>query len=150
MHSICTVSYTHLTEASGTSVLDAHQGKVLDDKIGALNDLETTAKGSAVEAINEVKSETVSLIPTVLFNSSESVGNGTFSESIYDFERIRIFYKIRGICGSVDIYTSILSSDSTEIDLIGFFNFNNYLGAHLHRINLSNTTLDVYKRQQPA
>ena len=29
------------TEASGTSVLDAHQGKVLDNKIGALNDLET-------------------------------------------------------------------------------------------------------------
>lgn len=136
------------TEASGTSVLDAHQGKVLDNKIGALADLETTAKSSAVAAINEVKSETVSLIPTVLFNSSESVGNGTFSESIYDFERIRIFYKIRGICGSVDIYTSILSSDSTEIDLIGFFNFNNYLGAHLHRINLSNTTFStVYAYQ---
>lgn len=136
------------TAAAGTSVLDAHQGEVLDDKIGALADLETTAKGSAVEAINEVKSETVSLIPTVLFNSSESVGNGTFSESIYDFERIRIFYKIRGICGSVDIYTSILSSDSTEIDLIGFFNFNNYLGAHLHRINLSNTTFStVYAYQ---
>lgn len=136
------------TEASGTSVLDAHQGKVLDNKIGALADLETTAKSSAVAAINEVKSETVSLIPTVLFNSSESVGNGTFSESIYDFERIRIFYRIRGICGSVDIYTSILSSDSTEIDLIGFFNFNNYLGAHLHRINLSNTTFStVYAYQ---
>ena len=49
------------TEAAGTSVLDAHQGKVLDNKIGALNDLETMAKSSAVAAINEVKSD-VSLL----------------------------------------------------------------------------------------
>ncbi len=42
------------TEASGTSVLDAHQGKVLDNKIGALNDLETTAKSSAVAAMADL------------------------------------------------------------------------------------------------
>lgn len=135
------------TEASGTSVLDAHQGKVLDNKIGALADLETTAKSSAVAAINEVKSETVSLIPTVLFDSPTRVGSGTFAESIYNFERIRIYYKIRYEYGSVDIYTSFISSDGV-VDLIGFFNFNNYLGAHLHRINLTDTTFStVYAYQ---
>nr|DAE22078.1 MAG TPA: Baseplate component [Phage sp. ctez94] len=135
------------TEASGTSVLDAHQGKVLDNKIGALADLETTAKSSAVAAINEVKSETVSLIPTVLFDSPTRVGSGTFTESIYNFERIRIYYKIRYEYGSVDIYTSFISSDGV-VDLIGFFDFNNYLGAHLHRINLTDTTFStVYAYQ---
>lgn len=135
------------TEASGTSVLDAHQGKVLDNKIGALNDLETTAKSSAVAAINEVKSETVSLIPTVLFDSPTRVGSGTFTESIYNFERIRIYYKIRYEYGSVDIYTSFISTDGV-VDLIGFFDFNNYLGAHLHRINLTDTTFStVYAYQ---
>lgn len=135
------------TEASGTSVLDAHQGKVLDNKIGALNDLETTAKSSAVAAINEVKCETVSLIPTVLFDSPTRVGSGTFTESIYNFERIRIYYKIRYEYGSVDIYTSFIPSDGV-VDLIGFFNFNNYLGAHLHRINLTDTTFStVYAYQ---
>lgn len=135
------------TEASGTSVLDAHQGKVLDNKIGALNDLETTAKSSAVAAINEVKSETVSLIPTVLFDSSTRVGSGTFTESIYNFERIRIYYKIRHEYGSVDIYTSFISTDGV-VDLIGFFDFYNYLGAHLHRINLTDTTFStVYAYQ---
>lgn len=135
------------TEASGTSVLDAHQGKVLDNKIGALADLETTAKSSAVAAINEVKSETVSLIPTVLFDSPTRVGSGTFTESIYNFERIRIYYKIRYEYGSVDIYTSFISTDGV-VDLIGFFDFNNYLGAHLHRINLTDTTFStVYAYQ---
>lgn len=135
------------TEASGTSVLDAHQGKVLDNKIGALNDLETMAKSSAVAAINEVKCETVSLIPTVLFDSPTRVGSGTFTESIYNFERIRIYYKIRYEYGSVDIYTSFISSDGV-VDLIGFFDFNNYLGAHLHRINLTDTTFStVYAYQ---
>lgn len=135
------------TETAGTSVLDAHQGKVLDNKIGALNDLETTAKSSAVAAINEVKSETVSLIPTVLFDSPTRVGSGTFVESIYNFERIRIYYKIRYEYGSVDIYTSFIPSDGV-VDLIGFFNFNNYLGAHLHRINLTDTTFStVYAYQ---
>ena len=135
------------TEASGTSVLDAHQGKVLDNKIGALNDLETTAKSSAVAAINEVKSETVSLIPTVLFDSPTRVGSGTFVESIYNFERIRIYYKIRYEYGSVDIYTSFIPTDGV-VDLIGFFNFNNYLGVHLHRINLTDTTFStVYAYQ---
>lgn len=135
------------TEASGTSVLDAHQGKVLDNKIGALADLETTAKSSAVAAINEVKSETVSLIPTVLFDSPTRVGSGTFAESIYNFERIRIYYKIRYEYGSVDIYTSFISTDGV-VDLIGFFNFNNYLGVHLHRINLTDTTFStVYAYQ---
>lgn len=135
------------TETAGTSVLDAHQGKVLDNKIGALNDLETTAKSSAVAAINEVKCETVSLIPTVLFDSPTRVGSGTFTESIYNFERIRIYYKIRYEYGSVDIYTSFISSDGV-VDLIGFFNFNNYLGAHLHRINLTDTTFStVYAYQ---
>lgn len=135
------------TEASGTSVLDAHQGKVLDNKIGALNDLETTAKSSAVAAINEVKCETVSLIPTVLFDSPTRVGSGTFVESIYNFERIRIYYKIRYEYGSVDIYTSFISTDGV-VDLIGFFNFNNYLGVHLHRINLTDTTFStVYAYQ---
>lgn len=135
------------TEASGTSVLDAHQGKVLDNKIGALANLETTAKSSAVAAINEVKCETVSLIPTVLFDSPTRVGSGTFTESIYNFERIRIYYKIRYEYGSVDIYTSFISSDGV-VDLIGFFNFNNYLGAHLHRINLTDTTFStVYTYQ---
>ena len=135
------------TEASGTSVLDAHQGKVLDNKIGALADLETTAKSSAVAAINEVKSETVSLIPTVLFDSPTRVGSGTFAESIYNFERIRIYYKIRYEYGSVDIYTSFIPTDGV-VDLIGFFNFNNYLGVHLHRINLTDTTFStVYAYQ---
>lgn len=135
------------TEASGTSVLDAHQGKVLDNKIGALADLETTAKSSAVAAINEVKSETVSLIPTVLFDSPTRVGSGTFTESIYNFERIRIYYRIRYEYGSVDIYTSFISTDGV-VDLIGFFDFNNYLGAHLHRINLTDTTFStVYAYQ---
>ena len=135
------------TEASGTSVLDAHQGKVLDNKIGALANLETTAKSSAVAAINEVKSETVSLIPTVLFDSPTRVGSGTFAESIYNFERIRIYYKIRYEYGSVDIYTSFISTDGV-VDLIGFFDFNNYLGAHLHRINLTDTTFStVYAYQ---
>lgn len=135
------------TEASGTSVLDAHQGKVLDNKIGALADLETTAKSSAVAAINEVKSETVSLIPTVLFDSPTRVGSGTFTESIYNFERIRIYYRIRYEYGSVDIYTSFISTDGV-VDLIGFFDFNNYLGAHLHRINLTDTTFStVYTYQ---
>lgn len=135
------------TETAGTSVLDAHQGKVLDNKIGALADLETTAKSSAVAAINEVKSETVSLSPTVLFDSPTRVGSGTFTESIYNFERIRIYYKIRYEYGSVDIYTSFISSDGV-VDLIGFFNFNNYLGAHLHRINLTDTTFStVYAYQ---
>jgi hypothetical protein len=135
------------TEASGTSVLDAHQGKVLDNKIGALNDLETMAKSSAVAAINEVKCETVSLIPTVLFDSPTRVGSGTFTESIYNFERIRIYYKIRYEYGSVDIYTSFISSDGV-VDLIGFFDFNNYLGVHLHRINLTDTTFStVYAYQ---
>lgn len=135
------------TEASGTSVMDAHQGKVLDNKIGALADLETTAKSSAVAAINEVKSETVSLIPTVLFDSPTRVGSGTFTESIYNFERIRIYYKIRYEYGSVDIYTSFISTDGV-VDLIGFFDFNNYLGAHLHRINLTDTTFStVYAYQ---
>lgn len=45
------------TAAAGTSVLDAHQGMVLDRKIGTLTDLETTARESAVEAINEVKND---------------------------------------------------------------------------------------------
>lgn len=135
------------TETAGTSVLDAHQGKVLDNKIGALANLETTAKSSAVAAINEVKSETVSLIPTVLFDSPTRVGSGTFVESIYNFERIRIYYKIRYEYGSVDIYTSFIPSDGV-VDLIGFFNFNNYLGAHLHRINLTDTTFStVYAYQ---
>lgn len=135
------------TEASGTSVLDAHQGKVLDNKIGALANLETTAKSSAVAAINEVKSETVSLIPTVLFDSPTRVGSGTFAESIYNFERIRIYYKIRYEYGSVDIYTSFIPTDGV-VDLIGFFNFNNYLGVHLHRINLTDTTFStVYAYQ---
>lgn len=135
------------TEASGTSVLDAHQGKVLDNKIGALANLETTAKSSAVAAINEVKSETVSLIPTVLFDSPTRVGSGTFVESIYNFERIRIYYKIRHEYGSVDIYTSFISTDGV-VDLNGFFDFNNYLGAHLHRINLTDTTFStVYAYQ---
>lgn len=135
------------TETAGTSVLDAHQGKVLDNKIGALADLETTAKSSAVAAINEVKSETVSLIPTVLFDSPTRVGSGTFTESIYNFERIRIYYKIRYEYGSVDIYTSFISTDGV-VDLIGFFDFNNYLGAHLHRINLTDTTFStVYAYQ---
>lgn len=135
------------TETAGTSVLDAHQGKVLDNKIGALADLETTAKSSAVAAINEVKSETVSLIPTVLFDSPTRVGSGTFAESIYNFERIRIYYKIRYEYGSVDIYTSFIPTDGV-VDLIGFFDFNNYLGAHLHRINLTDTTFStVYAYQ---
>ena len=135
------------TETAGTSVLDAHQGKVLDNKIGALADLETTAKSSAVAAINEVKSETVSLIPTVLFDSPTRVGSGTFTESIYNFGRNRIYYKIRYEYGSVDIYTSFISSDGV-VDLIGFLNFNNYLGAHLHRINLTDTTFStVYAYQ---
>ena len=135
------------TETAGTSVLDAHQGKVLDNKIGALANLETTAKSSAVAAINEVKSETVSLIPTVLFDSPTRVGSGTFTESIYNFERIRIYYKIRYEYGSVDIYTSFISTDGV-VDLIGFFDFNNYLGAHLHRINLTDTTFStVYAYQ---
>lgn len=135
------------TETAGTSVLDAHQGKVLDNKIGALADLETTAKSSAVAAINEVKSETVSLIPTVLFDSPTRVGSGTFAESIYNFERIRIYYKIRYEYGSVDIYTSFIPTDGV-VDLIGFFNFNNYLGVHLHRINLTDTTFStVYAYQ---
>lgn len=143
----CGVADNLTTEASGTSVLDAHQGKVLDNKIGALADLETTAKSSAVAAINEVKSETVSLIPTVLFDSPTRVGSGTFAESIYNFERIRIYYKIRYEYGSVDIYTSFISTDGV-VDLIGFFDFNNYLGAHLHRINLTDTTFStVYAYQ---
>lgn len=164
------------TEAAGTSVMDARQGKVLDDKIGALasqntelsmqitnlstqsntlsnnigtlSNLETVAKGSVVASINEVKSNTDDLTPTVLFDSSTSVASGTFTESIYNFERIRIYYKIRFTYGSVDIYTSILSRNDPFIDLIGFFNFNNYLGAHLYQVNLTDTAFDtVYAYQ---
>lgn len=46
------------TTASG-SVLDARQGKTLYDRIGELNQLATSAKGSVVDAINELNSKIV-------------------------------------------------------------------------------------------
>jgi len=46
----------NLTSDSSTSALSAKQGKALDSKIGNLSELTTTAKGSAVAAINELKS----------------------------------------------------------------------------------------------
>ncbi|RHV87156.1 hypothetical protein DXA96_13895 [Lachnospiraceae bacterium OF09-33XD] len=78
------------TEASGTSVLDAHQGKVLDNKIGALNDLETTAKSSAVAAINEIKSDvsllsdktTVTVLNPILKKTISYATGGT-QESVF-------------------------------------------------------------------
>lgn len=78
------------TEASGTSVMDAHQGKVLDNKIGALNDLETTAKSSAVAAINEIKSDvsllsdktTVTVLNPILKKTISYATGGT-QESVF-------------------------------------------------------------------
>ena len=37
--------------------LDATQGKILDNRIGVLNNLATTEKGSLVRAINEVDND---------------------------------------------------------------------------------------------
>ena len=48
-----TVANNLTTTASG-SVLDARQGKTLADRIGTLSSLSTSAKGSAVAAINEL------------------------------------------------------------------------------------------------
>ena len=45
------------TSASGRRVLDAYQGKVLNEKIGDLTTLTTTANTSTVAAINELDSE---------------------------------------------------------------------------------------------
>lgn len=78
------------TEASGTSVLDAHQGEVLDNKIGALADLETTAKSSAVAAINEIKSDvsllsdktTVTVLNPILRKTISYATGGT-QESVF-------------------------------------------------------------------
>ena len=78
------------TEASGTSVLDAHQGKVLDNKIGALANLETTAKSSAVAAINEIKSDvsllsdktTVTVLNPILKKTISYATGGT-QESVF-------------------------------------------------------------------
>lgn len=78
------------TEASGTSVLDAHQGKVLDNKIGALTDLETTVKSSAVAAINEIKSDvsllsdktTVAVLNPILKKTISYATGGT-QESVF-------------------------------------------------------------------
>ena len=46
------------TTAAG-SVLDARQGKTLYDRIGELNQLATSAKGSVVDAINELNSKII-------------------------------------------------------------------------------------------
>lgn len=78
------------TETAGTSVLDAHQGKVLDNKIGALNDLETMAKSSAVAAINEIKSDvsllsdktTVTVLNPILKKTISYATGGT-QESVF-------------------------------------------------------------------
>ena len=132
--------------------------KLIGLKVGALFDEQGTGKTITVLEMARLRLESdkidicllytsVSLIPTVLFDSPTRVGSGTFAESIYNFERIRIYYKIRYEYGSVDIYTSFISTDGV-VDLIGFFDFNNYLGAHLHRINLTDTTFStVYAYQ---
>lgn len=78
------------TEAAGTSVLDARQGKVLDNKIGALADLETTAKSSAVAAINEIKSDvsllsdnTTLTVSNPILYRAEAYPSGFTREDIY-------------------------------------------------------------------
>ena len=78
------------TETAGTSVLDAHQGKVLDNKIGALADLETTAKSSAVAAINEIKSDvsllsdnTTLTVSNPILYRAEAYPSGFTREDIY-------------------------------------------------------------------
>lgn len=45
----------NLTTTGEGSVLDARQGKVLADKIGSLDELETTEKSDVVSAVNEVE-----------------------------------------------------------------------------------------------
>ena len=44
-----------LTSESTTNALSSKQGKILNNKIGDMNNLQTTAKDNLVNAVNEVK-----------------------------------------------------------------------------------------------
>ena len=65
----------NLTTTSSGKVLDARQGKTLNDNIGTLSSLTTTAKTSTVAAINEVNSkanESVKRITSIAIDSGKT------------------------------------------------------------------------------
>ena len=80
-----------------------------DDKVGELNDLNTTDKSSMVSSINW-------LVPTVLFNNENGVQQGNLSESVSLYAKIKMYYKTGdNQFGSEEIYSNGLSSVYTSV-----------------------------------
>lgn len=71
-----------------------------DDKVGELNNLNTTDKSSIVSSINW-------LVPTVLFNDETGVQQGNLSESVSLYAKIKMYYKTGdNHFGSEEIYNN--------------------------------------------
>lgn len=80
-----------------------------DNKVGELNDLNTTDKSSMVSSINW-------LVPTVLFNNENGVQQGNLSESVSLYAKIKMYYKTGdNQFGSEEIYSNGLSSVYTSV-----------------------------------
>ena len=71
-----------------------------DNKVGELNNLNTTDKSSIVSSINW-------LTPTVLFNDETGVQQGNLSESVSLYAKIKMYYKTEdNHLGSEEIYNN--------------------------------------------
>lgn len=80
-----------------------------DNKVGELNNLNTTDKSSIVSSINW-------LTPTVLFNDENGVQQGNLSESISLYAKIKMYYKTGdNHFGSEEIYNNGANSFYTSV-----------------------------------
>ena len=108
-----------------------------DDKVGELNDLNTTDKSSMVSSINW-------LVPTVLFNDETGVLQGNLSESVSLYAKIKMYYKTGdNQFGSEEIYSNGLSSVYTSVFKGSAAGTNTIFYAKVGRVHFDDMTFTI-------
>ena len=108
-----------------------------DDKVGELNDLNTTDKSSMVSSINW-------LVPTVLFNDENGVQQGNLSESVSLYAKIKMYYKTGdNQFGSEEIYSNGLSSVYTSVFKGSAAGTNTIFYAKVGRVHFDDMTFTI-------
>lgn len=101
------------TTASG-SVLDARQGKTLYDRIGELNQLATSAKGSVVDAINELNSKIKISNAPISSTSQEYCINAGTGITLGKYSSSTVLAEELGISGNVNATIVVFKIDNTR------------------------------------
>lgn len=124
----------NLTTTDGTKVLSAAQGKVLNERIGDLTTLTTTAKTSAVAAINEVNSNAVGTIETLTIADTD--WTALSSSSPYTYSATKTLTATIGANSTV----SLINDSAVDFATYGFA-----IGS----VDQPNNTVTIYSIGSP-